>query len=105
MSSPALFPVWQEWAGCTVGRSFKRVLVSRSDSEQLVALLTILHDRAQVLLRWEARDGTMVCPISEPYRADGVTSVPRAMQWAEWVLSDLGQVVPRKAKRREVRAA
>lgn len=104
--NPALFPVWSRWSGCVARQSqiFTRVIHARSDSDQLVAFLTLHNGTATFSARWES-SGSLVCPLVAPLKAEGIASLARAMEWAEWQIKDMGGKPRKRAPRRIKEAA
>lgn len=82
----ALFPVWQRWSGC-VFPVYRRVIYQVPDTDrQVVGYLSLSGDVAHLTLRWDERDQLVAVVWSG--RAEGIGSLPRAIQWAEWVCAD-----------------
>ena len=96
---PSLFPVWKRWAGCVVGEVWTRALWVGSDGRQLVGYLSLLNGQAKFSARWE-ENGVFVMDIIGPFHAEGIGSLARAVQWAEWLVSDLGGEPRKRSVRR-----
>ncbi len=95
-----LFPCWKRVQEAKkLPAFFTRLLwVSDVQDRRLVAYLSLVTDQARLVVRWE-ENGVMVAPVlSKP--ADGISTLGRAMQWAEWIISDLeASAQPRKRGR------
>jgi hypothetical protein len=98
-SASCLFPVWQLWAGSAVIPVHRRVVWQAAGSDrQFVAYLGILNSRATLTIRVE-ESGVLVVVVNSS-ESDGLSSLPRAMTWAEWVISDvLAGQQPKRARR------
>ena len=105
MNDLLLFPCWKKIA---VGRNipvYQRVVWLNSEmGRSLVAFLSLVGTQARLTVRWE-ECGAMVCPIVSN-SADGISSLSRAFQWAEWQISDLdSEVEPRKRSKKASKSA
>lgn len=106
MNDIALFPVWQKVQDHPKLPIFYRraLWVGPSSSRAVVACLSLVSDQARLVLRIE-EPGCPVLPVlSKP--ADGISSLSRAIQWAEWVISDFeAGSAPRKRSRKSPKLA
>jgi len=97
--SPSLFPVWHRWQGCIVGEVWNRVLWQGENGRQLVGYLSLVSGSAKFSARWE-ESGVFVADLVGPYHATGISSFARAVQWAEWIVSDMGGEARKRSPRR-----
>ena len=100
--SDALFPVWTKWDGCVIGEVWRRVLfVRQSDGDVLMGYLSLLNGQANFNANWEEPDGRFVFESVGPFHAEGISSSGRAVQWAEWLIADMGGEQRQRAPRRK----
>ena len=95
-----LFPVWTKWDGCIVGEVWRRVLRQGDGSRQLVGFLSLLNGHAKFSARWEEH-GVFVMDLIGPFQCEGVSSLSRAVTWAEWLIFDMGGEQRKRAPRRK----
>lgn len=83
-----LFPVWKTVKSArSLPPYYTRLLwLSDKSNRSLVAYLTNSLDKATLVIVWE-ESGERVVPVFEK-ETEGVSTLGRAMQWAEWIISD-----------------
>lgn len=87
MSEISLFPCWQrvqEHPRLPV--FYKRVLFASESGRNVEAVLSLVGDQARITVTLSEKDVKPLVIVSKG--SEGVSSLARAMTWAEWVISD-----------------
>ena len=86
-SDTSLFPVWQR---CQLYKNlpvfFRRVLFAGPGNRSVHGVLSLVGDQARLSITYEEPGQNPV--LIQGKGSEGVGSLARAMQWAEWVISD-----------------
>ena len=100
MSDLALFPCWQRVQEHPRLPVFhKRVLFASDSGRNVEAVLSLVGDQSRITVTLTEPDIKPLVIVSKG--SEGIGSLARAMQWAEWVISDFEatQEAPKRGKR------
>lgn len=102
MSDPLLFPDWKRMqANKKLPVIHERVLWVSGD-RSLLAFLSISLDVARLVIRMDEKGQIFMVCLSKS--AEGISSLPRAQMWADWVIADFHAATPRLRAPRSVRS-
>lgn len=98
--SLSLFPCWQRHQEHPKLPVFhKRLLFASESGRNVEAVLSLVGDQGRITLTLTEKDQHPLVIVSKG--SEGLSSLARAMNWAEWVISDFEatQEAPKRSKR------